>query len=224
MGDRVVALGRLTALQTRVLSLLAPARSAWTLTGGAALCGFHLQHRTTRDLDLFYYGLQTFAGEPDECERLLRAAGLRVDVLQRGPSFVRLRCANDEDAVVVDLVAESVPAIEPPALVAANDASIRIDTEHEIFVNKLGTLLHRAELRDLVDLRALLRRGANLIRGLIDAAKKDGGFSPLMVGHLLHAFPVPKLAAAAGMSAVEAAELDSFRHELAARIAKAARV
>ncbi|HEX6810739.1 MAG TPA: nucleotidyl transferase AbiEii/AbiGii toxin family protein [Planctomycetota bacterium] len=222
LGEGVVALGKLTALQARVLGLLSPLSSAWTLTGGGALCGFHLQHRVTRDLDLFWHGLRAFAREPDACEHLLRQAGLRVDVLQRSPAFVRFRCADSQDAVLVDLVAEPVPSIEPPTLVAANDATIRIDTEYEIFVNKLGTLLHRTEMRDLVDLRALLARGADLTRGLRDAATKDRGFSPLMVGHLLAAFPVRKLAEAAGMPATEAADLDRFRADLAVRVAQVA--
>jgi hypothetical protein len=29
-------------------------RRRWTLSGGGALAGVHTQHRTTRDLDLFY--------------------------------------------------------------------------------------------------------------------------------------------------------------------------
>lgn len=211
--------GTLTALQERVLALLAPLQPSWTLTGGAALCGFHLQHRTTRDLDLFWHGLQVFAREPEDCERLLRQAGLTVDAVQRGPSFVRLRCADVVETVVVDLVAEPVPAIEAPLLVTADKATIRIDTQHEIFVNKLGTLLHRAEIRDLVDLQALLGCGADLRRGLQDAVKKDGGFSPLMVGHLLHSFPVRKQAAADGLSAAATTALEAFRDELAARIA-----
>lgn len=215
--------GTLTALQTRVLAMLASVQPAWTLTGGGALCGFHLQHRTTRDLDLFWHGLRGFAQEPATCENLLRAGGLQVDVLQRSPAFVRLQCADARETVVVDLVAEPVPAIEPPLLARASEATIRVDTEYEIFVNKLGALLHRAEVRDLVDLRALLRRGADLVHGLRDAARKDGGFSPLMLGHLLRSFPVAKLATASGLSASDAADLAAFRDDLEQRIAKLTR-
>jgi hypothetical protein len=93
------------------------------------------------------------------------------------------------------------------------------DAEHEIFTNELDALLHRAELRDLVDLRELLAKGADLARGLRDAASKDGGFSPLMVGHLLQAFPVAKQAAAARMAADETARLEQFRADLMAQIA-----
>ena len=43
---------RLTALQWRILEILSALQPPWTLTGGAALAGFHLKHRTTKDLDL----------------------------------------------------------------------------------------------------------------------------------------------------------------------------
>ncbi len=52
-------LGRLSALQERVLILLAEIAPPWTLTGGAALAGFHTMHRETRDLDLFFRGHAT---------------------------------------------------------------------------------------------------------------------------------------------------------------------
>jgi len=47
-------IGKRSALQERVLRLLADVEPRWTLTGGAALAGFHTQHRATRDLDLFF--------------------------------------------------------------------------------------------------------------------------------------------------------------------------
>ena len=45
---------RLSALQYDVLSaFFRAAPVGWFLTGGAALAGFWLKHRTTEDLDLF---------------------------------------------------------------------------------------------------------------------------------------------------------------------------
>ena len=46
----------LSPLQVRILEALADLDPPWTLTGGGALVGFHLKHRTTRDLDLFLHG------------------------------------------------------------------------------------------------------------------------------------------------------------------------
>ncbi len=214
---------RLTDLQMRVLRVLAPMEPRWTLTGGAALAGFYTQHRTTRDLDLFWHGLADFTVQPDDCTRRLEASGLTVAVLQRTPSFVRIRAASGADVVIVDLVAEPVPTVDDVRVIDVGGASIRVDSPHEILVNKLGALLHRAEIRDLIDLRVLLAQGGDLQRALRDAARKDGGFSPLMVGHLLHGFPIERQAQLAAVSATETAELARFRAELAARIAELAR-
>jgi hypothetical protein len=212
--------GQLTALQARALTALAVTGAQWTLTGGGALAGFYTKHRTTHDLDLFWHGVRDFTGQPDECVRLLEAAGLEVTVLQRTPSFVRLRAGAGADVVVVDLVAEPVPTVEAARVVDLDGTAIRVDSPHEILVNKLGALLHRAEIRDLIDLRVLLANGGNLSRALGDAAKKDGGFSPLVVGHLLHGFPIERQTKLAGLGATEVADLARFATELAERIAK----
>lgn len=49
-----MSIGKLSTLQERVLRLLADIEPRWTLTGGAALAGFHTHHRATRDLNLFF--------------------------------------------------------------------------------------------------------------------------------------------------------------------------
>lgn len=214
---------RLSALQRRVLATLASIRPPWTLTGGAALAGFHLAHRTTRDLDLFWHGQATFAREPEDCIEALRAGGLQVDVIQRTPGFVRLRASSVDETVVVDLVAEPVAAGAPPQAVKTDGGTIRVDTAQEILANKLGALLHRAELRDLIDVRALLGLGCDLSEALRVAANKDLGFSPLVIGHLLHQFPLERQAAANGLDPSAAADLRQFALDLAGRIAAAAR-
>lgn len=215
--------GRLTELQRRVLALLAPVRPAWTLTGGAALAEWHLQHRTTRDLDLFWHGLRTFDREPADCIRTLLDAGLRVEVSQRSPAFVQLRVADSDEQVMVDLVAEPVARSSPPQSVTTTGGPILIDSAQEILANKLGALLHRAELRDLIDIRGLLAKGLDLDTALRHAAQKDLGFSPLIVAHLLHGFPVERLAVSAGISPTDAAELASFARRLETDIATRAK-
>ncbi len=48
---------RLTPLQWEALARLAGIEPPWALTGRGALCGFHLGHRETRDLVLFFHGM-----------------------------------------------------------------------------------------------------------------------------------------------------------------------
>lgn len=210
---------RLSPLQTRVLELLAPLLPRWTLTGGAALAGFHLGHRTTRDLDLFWHGTASLARQPEDAGDLLRSVGLAVTTLQRSASYVRLQVREHDEAVVLDLVAEPVPAAEAPREAAIGTQRILVDTPHEILVNKLGALLHRAEPRDLIDLRGLLAEGGDLRRALADAARKDGGFSPLTAGWSLEQFDVLSRARVLGLDEAEARELDQFRRRLRDEIA-----
>ena len=213
----------LSPLQREILLILSAVQPPWTLTGGAALAGFHLLHRTTRDLDFFWHGQSVLHNEGEDCRALLAAAGLQVEVLQRTPSFQRLRASRGGDVVVVDLVAEPVASTNAPVAVRIGDRHIQLDAPAEILANKLGCLLHRAELRDLVDIRALLATGLDLGDALTVAGRKDGGFSPLMVAHLLDGFPLERQAAQLGLGEPQRRELDVFRRELAARIAAAAR-
>ena len=96
-------------------------------------------------------------------------------------------------------------------------------SQHEILVNKLGALLHRAELRDLIDIEALLARGGDFEPAMRDAGRKDGGFSPVTLGWMLKSFPLERQAELSGCSRERAAQLERFRDELASRTARLAR-
>ncbi len=190
-------MSRLTALQCRALELLAGMDPPWTLTGGGALVGFHLAHRTTRDLDLFWHGMHTLDRSPDEVVRRLAAAGLAVEVERSAPAFRRLRVSDGSEVLLVDLVADPVPVIETPRLQRIGNTEIQVDTAHELLVNKLTTLLSRSELRDLIDVHALVSRGGDLERALVEAPLKDGGFSGPTVAWLLGQLPLERLSATA---------------------------
>ena len=208
---------RLTRLQQRVLELLGPIDPPWTLTGGGALVGFHLGHRTTRDLDLFWHGASALGPVPDHARERLESAGLEVEVLHRAESFHKLRVTDGDDVVVVELVADPVATVEEPTTLELGGARILVDTEHEILVNKLCALLSRSELRDLIDVGELVAAGGDLRRALSDAPRKDGGFSPLTLAWTLRELPVPSLAAAAGCDEAGIASLEASRDELVAR-------
>ncbi len=55
---------------------------------------------------------------------------------------------------------------------------MRVDPPDEILANKLCALLSRSELRDLVDILHLERRGCSLQAALELGARKDGGLTP----------------------------------------------
>ena len=213
----------LSPLQTRVLEVLAPIAPPWALTGGAALAGFHLGHRTTRDLDLFWHGASTLGTVRDDVETLLKRAGILVERIQSAESFHRLRVTDGEEAVLVDLVAEPTAPVEKPSEMAVGASRIRVDGMHEILVNTLCTLLSRAELRDLIDVRALLDAGGDFPRALADAPRKDGGFSPLTLAWLMRDLPLESMSTADGRSAESAKDLVAFRDRLVKRLLELSR-
>lgn len=209
---------RLSELQARVLKLLAGIEPAWTLTGGAALAGFHLGHRTTRDLDLFWHGQTSIDAVRREVTSRLTAAGLLVDELRSSAGFASLRVRNAQDVVLVDLVAEPVAHIEAPSRIVHQGTTIQVDTPHEILVNKLCALLHRSEVRDLVDIAALVAQGGDLDNALRDAPRKDGGFSGVTLGWTLSTWRVADAARVAGFGD-RSPELEQLRDQLVRRAA-----
>lgn len=166
---------RLSPLQHDVVEAFFSERSAFFLTGGAALAGFYLGHRTTDDLDLF-----SPATEPMELavQRLRRAAahvGAEVDVLQEAPEFRRFSLRRGADLTLVDLVIDRAPQLEVEKQRVGN---VSMDSPAEIAANKVTALLGRTAPRDLVDLFALLDHGHDLTQVLRDARIKDGAVDP----------------------------------------------
>jgi predicted nucleotidyltransferase len=210
--------GELTRLQIRVLHCLADMKPRFTLTGGGALVAVHLKHRETRDLDLFWQGRSVLDDIPGRAVQALESHGFDVTSLKRSPNFASYRLALGGDVVVLDLVADPTSVVEAPKVMDIEGVAIQVDTPHEILVNKLCTLLGRAEIRDLVDVRSLLAAGGDLERAVADAPTKDGGFSPLMLGKILDGLPLRRIAASANTPEGEIAQLEAFRRELVDRL------
>jgi hypothetical protein len=212
---------KLTVLQWHILDLLAGIQPPWTLTGGAALAGFHLKHRTTKDLDLFWHAQSRLGSLPEEVRERLSKAGLEVTALQTADTFYQLRVSDQEKVCIVDLVAEPMPPTELPQSMRIGNVLIRVDTPHEILVNKLCALLGRAEIRDLVDVRSLLETGTDLKRALQDAPRKDAGFSPLTLAWVLRDLRPSALARAANLGQAEAEALEGFKERLISALVEA---
>jgi len=214
---------KLTPLQRRILRVLSRLTPRWTLTGGAALAGVYLGHRTTRDLDLFWRSRPTLGAVPSEAQVLLRAERLDVVALRTAPAFAQLRVSDGDDVCIVDLVAEPFAPIEPPNHAKIEETEVDVDSVHEIFAAKLSALLGRTELRDLADVQALLNAGADLSAAVRDAPKKDAGFSALTLAWVLRDFDVTPLARALGWSGEAAAGAEAFREQLIDRLTQIAR-
>lgn len=212
---------RLSSTQVAILRALAGFEPRWTLTGGAALAGFHLGHRTTRDLDLFWQGNETLGDVAAEVTGALAATGFTVRGLRRTPAFARLHVESpDGGAVEVALVADPGARVEARERVTVEGAEIEIDSKGEIFANKLNALLSRSELRDLVDVEALMGAGLDLRAGLEAAARKDGAMSAATLAWVLSSLPVSALAQREGMPEATADRLVRFRDDLCAELVR----
>jgi predicted nucleotidyltransferase component of viral defense system len=161
-------------LQKRFLTAFFARERRFFLTGGAALSGFHLGHRETHDLDLFT--LEDILEEATaEVYAIARELGAGLESVQTSPDFRRFLLRTQDDAIVIDLVRDRVKqlVVEKPVI-----QGIRIDPPEEILANKLCALLSRAEIRDLVDVRALESVGYRVEEAIPAAARKDAGLTP----------------------------------------------
>ncbi len=208
---------RLSALQERVLVALAPLRPQWTLTGGGALVGFYTKHRETRDLDLFFHHERVLGSIVADATHALQAVGMSVTGLHTSATFAQLDVRSGAESVVVDLVADPTPITEPAQRLGVGSATILVETPHQLLVNKLCALLSRSELRDLVDVRALIESGGDLIRALRDCPGQDGGFSSLTFAWSAKGLPLRRIAAAQGWRDEDIEALERFRDELVSR-------
>jgi hypothetical protein len=217
-----VADRKTTPLQERLITVLAAALSDATLTGGAALAAFHTKQRTTRDLDLFFHGRTKL----DPAMLHIARDSIRDHVdhlvpLQSGPSFARFEAVSGSEVVIIDLIASPVDLAEPPVTMYLHGVPVRVDTAHEILVNKVVALLSRSELRDLVDVRALVELGGDLDKALSQASLKDGGFSPLTLAWVLRSLPIERLAKLEHFDDTAVDGLLAFRDALIQRLLEA---
>jgi len=117
------------------------------------------------------------------------------------------------EACVVDLVVDHAPDVD--AIVDASEG-VRLHSLREIGANKVCALLGRAEIRDLVDLRAILMRGLSLEDLLRDAERKDGGVSAATLAWVLESVRIGADAELPGGG--DPQEMEQFRADLVRRL------
>lgn len=161
------------------------------LTGGSALGIFYFDHRLSYDLDLF-----TLKEKIDWHfhERLFIAAAEEIkaeyESVIKSPYSQRYQLKRDKDREVVDFVVEKVHQVDKEK---KEFGIVRVDTLHEIGVNKICTLLGRTEMKDLIDLYFLVKNGFDIQENIEKAKLKDGGVEPAIISYLLSQFRVTQL-------------------------------
>lgn len=203
-------------LQQKFLQAFFSRENRFFLTGGGALAGFYLGHRETHDLDLF-----TLMDVMDEgssvVEAVAREMGATLESIQTSPDFRRYLLTVESEAIVVDLIHERVVQLVPnkPRI-----GIIFIDPPEEILANKLCALLGRAEIRDLVDARALEKIGYSVESALPAAMLKDSGLTPAQLSFVLSQITLGDDLIPPGGISVE--ELRNYLHGLIARLSRLA--
>lgn len=204
---------RLSDLQKDLLREFFARERRFVLTGGGALVGFHLRHRTSNDLDLFGKPPIDLTDARRAMESAAAALGGTLEAIRVHPDFQRLLVRRGVDACVVDLVVDRAPDVDP---VIEERDGVRLHSLREIGANKVCALLGRAEIRDLVDLRAILLRGLVLEDLLRDAERKDGGVSAATLAWVLGSVRIRADATLPG--SVDPEDLEQFRSELVRRL------
>jgi hypothetical protein len=190
----------------------------WTLVGGAALVGFHLGHRKTRDLDLFWRQRREIGELEREAVQRCNSHRLNAKTIQRAPAFVRLSVSDQQEQVMVDLVADASPAPCEALSLKIDEATIYVAPASEILAAKLCALLSRTEARDLYDVMTLVESGEDLDQALESAAKQDTGFSALTLAWVLQSFKAMPIGAIEKIDNETLTRMDEFRQSLIERL------
>jgi len=180
----------LTSLKRDFLRSFFSKEKRFFLTGGSALGLFYLEHRYSYDLDLFTSDTPEWL-EVDGVFRLCaREIGADTEMLRDSPTFRRYRLSRKDETEIIDFVLAIDHQID---IEKVQFASIKVDTLHEIFVNKITTLISRCEIKDLVDLYFLEQEGMVIEDYFDDAKQKDGGLDPAMISSILNSVQITEL-------------------------------
>jgi hypothetical protein len=144
--------------------------------------------------------------------------GARIEETRTAPDFRRFVLSRGDESVVVDLVVERAHqvVVDKPMV-----GAVRVDPPEEILANKLCALLGRAEIRDLVDVRALEKTGLSIEQALEAGRLKDGGLTPGQLGWVLSQIKIGQDARIPGGMAAN--ELNRYLQELIDRLVRLAR-
>jgi len=160
------------------------------LTGGSALGIFYLDHRYSYDLDFFSSQKPNWHVLENRMASICKDIAARYDLISASPEFYRFRLIRNEEQEIVDFVVERIPQIEDRK---NTFGKIRVDTLKEIFINKICMLVSRCELKDVIDLYFLEKKGFEIKTHMDEARQKEAGLDPSMISFLLSTLEVPQL-------------------------------
>jgi predicted nucleotidyltransferase component of viral defense system len=172
----------LSSLQRDFLLKFFSERRDFFLTGGAALSVFYLDHRLSNDLDLFTIKPVDWFMIQKYLEWIFKEIKANSKEIVKEPLFQRYQLNRGGENLIVDFVIDQIPQIDEKK---NHFGIIVVDTLLEIAVNKICTLLSRAETKDIIDLFFLQKEGFPIMENLSHAKKKDAGFDPATLSFIL---------------------------------------
>lgn len=142
--------------QKKVIGFLIsfPGFEKFYLTGGTALSAFYLHHRISDDLDFFSYGDIDSIFIHDLANKIKNFMGvseMRFSRLYDRYQFFYL-IGNNNEEIKIEFAKYPFLQVEPIKVFNG----LFIDSERDIAINKLATILDRFDPKDFVDLYFLL--------------------------------------------------------------------
>jgi len=181
----------LTPLKREFLKAFFERSDAFFLTGGSALGVFYLQHRLSFDLDFFTTdGNLNWHVLDNEVHAIARSMATGCASVTTSPSFRRYELTRAAEREILDFVIEYAPQVDSQK---ERIGKLRVDTLREIMVNKICTLIGRCEVKDVVDLYFLEKRGFRVADHFETAKQKEGGLDPAMLSFILARMPIERV-------------------------------
>lgn len=212
----------LTPLQFQLLHLLfeePEISESFFLSGGCGLSWGYLEHRRSKDLDLFSREAVNLEDLELTLESLLTSRGMRLTKIRSSSTFVRFQVESVSETTLLDFVTEDPTEIASPNI----KDEIRLDSLIDIAVNKV-IALEREEVKDSVDLFLLLRDHGFNIFDLMEKAKvktmdAEDAMYPLHVARLLEsAGKLPNFAKLQLVAKIDQVEMVAFLSQQAGNI------
>ncbi len=128
--------------------------SNFYLTGGTALSGYYLHHRISDDLDFFSFGdfdAIFLHGISEILKEIIGAEEVRFSKLYDRNQFFYLVKGEENKIEFTKYPFKQLQDIN-------NFDKVKIDSEYDIAVNKLMTIVDRFDPKDFVDLYFLLQK------------------------------------------------------------------
>lgn len=164
----------LTADQIAFLNAFFGVTDAFYLTGGMALAGFYLAHRTSIDLDLFTESDDAFEHLGVIMADAAKHLGVRVDAVRTTPYFKHFEADMPGGPLTLHSARDVAGRLAP----VQHCGAILVDGIEDITANKLCAMLGRSAMKDFVDLYFLHHVGFTIANSLTAARQKDGGLAP----------------------------------------------